>query len=55
MPWPTIDPRFPDATIGGIDFAVALNNNAAARHLLAYLSSSAAGKVWASAGPVTGS
>jgi alpha-glucoside transport system substrate-binding protein len=55
MPWPTIDPRFPGSTIGGVDFAVALNNNAAARKLLSYLSSSTAGEVWASAGLVTGS
>jgi alpha-glucoside transport system substrate-binding protein len=55
MPWPTINPRLSNATVGGADFAVALDNNAVARKLLLYLSSSAAGKVWASAGRVTGS
>ena len=55
MPWPTISPRLSHATIGGADFAVALTNNVPAQRLLSYLSSSAAAKIWASAGRVTGS
>jgi alpha-glucoside transport system substrate-binding protein len=54
-PWPTIDPRYPNATVGGVDFAVAINNTSASRQLLLDLSSAAAGNVWAASGAVTGS
>lgn len=54
MPWPALSRRWGNQTIGGVDFAVALENNPAAHQFLQYLASATAGTIWASAGRVTG-
>lgn len=53
FPFPSIDPQYENAVVGGGDFAIAFVDNDATRQFMAFLASADAANVWATQGVIS--
>ncbi len=53
FPFPSIDPQYQNAVVGGSNFAIAFADNDATRQFMAYLASAEAANLWATLGDIS--